>query len=455
LTFFYSFLLLFRSASVVTKIKCIRNEKMYKQIRIARIVRQTKSDQSKRTVFLRIFPLWVSRGSDFSLSTKICIDASKWSDEKKQVKGNSIESQRINFQLNELEAQVYQLFSDYLKINPQPNPKEFKNHIEYKLFNKGAGVEAKIWVNDIFDLYLELHGSTLGDSRKKRYKFVKRKVNKFNALKFGTEKVELDVLNREWYIKFKEFMHSEFEYCTDTLTGYLKVLRSAVLDLHKNGHISINPFLNCELEYGEEKQRHLNRNELAKIVNYQSTDERLQIVADCFVFASQTGLSHSDMRTLKRTMIKYEGNQLVINKGRDKTGVECIIPINDVALKIIIKYGNDPRVVNSDKALPVIHLNDYNTILKRIADQCGIVNNELSSHVARHTFATTVWLGNGGSIETLRVILGHKNIRTTMKYGKINAQRVTEEAIRVFAQPLEDGGLNPDKYMFNNLTNEQ
>jgi hypothetical protein len=32
---------------------------------------------------------------------------------------------------------------------------------------------------------------------------------------------------------------------------------------------------------------------------------------------------------------------------------------------------------------------------------------------------------------------------------------VTEEAIRVFAQPLEDGGLNPDKYMFNNLTNEQ
>ena len=140
----------------------------------------------------------------------------------------------------------------------------------------------------------------------------------------------------------------------------------------------------------------------------------------------------------------------MINKGRDKTGVECIIPINDVALKIIIKYGNDPRVVNSDKALPVIHLNDYNTLLKRIADQCGIVNNELSSHVARHTFATTVWLGNGGSIETLRVILGHKNIRTTMKYGKINAQRVTEEAIRVFAQPLEDGGLNPDKYMFNN-----
>lgn len=428
---------------------------MYKQIRIARVVRQTKSDQSKRTIFLRIFPLWVSRGSDFSLSTKICIEAGKWSDEKKQVKGNSLESQRINFQLNELETQVYQLFGDYLKKKPQPNHKEFKKYIEYKLFNKGSGVEAKIWVNDIFDRYLELHGSTLGDSRKKRYAFVKRKVNRFNALKFGTEKVELDVLNREWYIKFKQFMQSEFEYSIDTLTGYLKVLRSAVLDLHKNGHIDRNPFMNCELEYGEEKKRYLNRNELAKIINYQSNDPRLQLVADCFVFACQTGLSHSDMRSLKRTMIRHEGNQLVINKGRDKTGVECIIPINDVALKIILKYRNDPRVANTDQALPVIHLNDYNSLLKRIADQSGLGNYELSSHVARHTFATTVWLGNGGSIETLRVILGHKNIRTTMKYGKINAQRVTEEAIRVFAQPLEDGGLNPDKYMFNNLTNEQ
>jgi len=427
---------------------------MYKQIRIARIVRPTKSDQSKRTVFLRIFPLWVSKGSDFTLSTKICIDANKWSDEKKQVKGNSLESQRLNFQLNELESQVYHLFNDYLKINPQPNPKELKRHVEHKLFNKGSGLETQILVCDIFDLYLGLHGSRLGNSRKKRYAFVGAKVNKFNTLKFGTAKVELNVLNREWYIKFKEFMLSEFKYSTDTLTGYLKVLRSAVLDLQKNGHIERNPFANCELEYGEEKKRYLNRNELHKVLTYQSDDERLQLGADCFVFASQTGLSHSDMRSLKRTMLMHEGNQLVINKGRDKTGVESIIPLNEIALKIITKYRNDPRVTGYDKVLPVIHLNDYNKLLKRIADQCGLGNTNLTSHQARHAFATTVWLGQGGTTDVLQAILGHKSIRTTKRYGKINAQRVAEEAIRVFAQPLEDGGLNPDKNMFNNLTNE-
>jgi integrase len=424
---------------------------MYKQIRIARIARKTKSDQSKLTVFLRIFPLWVARGSCVDLSSKICIDANKWSDEKKQVKGNSMESQRMNFQLNELESQVYRLFDDYLKIKPEPLPKEFKQHVEHKLFNKGVGVENKIWVSNIFDMYLDLHGSKLGDSRKKRYAFVKAKVNKFNTSRYGTEKLELNVLNREWYLKFREFMRSEYDYSTDTLTGYLKVLRAAVFDLQKNGHIDYNPFINCDLEYGEEKIRYLNKNELATILNFQSKNNRLQEVADCFIFSSQTGMSHSDLRSLRKKMLRKEGNQIVINKGRDKTGVECIVPINEIALKILFKYHNDPRIVNSEKVLPVIHLNDYNKLLKRIADQCGLNEENLTSHRARHSFATTVWLGQGGTIDVLQAILGHKSIRTTKRYGKINAQRVADEAIRVFAQPLEDGSLNPDKDMFNSL----
>lgn len=410
---------------------------MYNQIRIARVARKTKSDKTKVTIFLRIFPLWVSRGSDFTLSTKICLDSNMWNDAIKKVKGNTINSQRINQRLSELEISVNQHFSDYLKINPQPCIKEFKKYLEYKLFKKGAGIETQILVCDIFDMYLNLHGSKLGDNRKKRYLFVKSKVNKFNSQNYGTEKVDLSKLNREWYLKFSEFMLSEYNYATDTLTGYLKVLRAAVLDLQKNGHIERFPFMNCKLERGAEKKRYLNNNELTKILEYKSNDERLQKVADCFIFASQTGLSHTDMRSLKKTMIRLEGKQFVINKRRVKTGVESIIPVNDIAHNIIIKYENDPSIANGKKVLPVIHLNDFNKILKRIADQCGLGHTNLTSHQARHAFATTVWLGQGGTIEVLQAILGHKNIRTTMRYGKINTQRVAKEALRVFGNPLK------------------
>lgn len=47
--------------------------------------------------------------------------------------------------------------------------------------------------------------------------------------------------------------------------------------------------------------------------------------------------------------------------------------------------------------------------------------------MARHTFATTVTLSNGVSIEVVSKMLGHKNIRTTQHYAKILNRRVSED----------------------------
>lgn len=59
-----------------------------------------------------------------------------------------------------------------------------------------------------------------------------------------------------------------------------------------------------------------------------------------------------------------------------------------------------------------------NSYLKEIADVCGI-NKELTFHIARHTFATTVTLSNGVPIESVSKMLGHKNLKTTQHYAKI------------------------------------
>ena len=59
-----------------------------------------------------------------------------------------------------------------------------------------------------------------------------------------------------------------------------------------------------------------------------------------------------------------------------------------------------------------------NAYLKEIADVCGI-NKELTFHIARHTFATTVTLSNGVPIETVSKMLGHTNLKTTQHYAKI------------------------------------
>jgi site-specific recombinase XerD len=66
-----------------------------------------------------------------------------------------------------------------------------------------------------------------------------------------------------------------------------------------------------------------------------------------------------------------------------------------------------------------------NAYLKEIADACGI-QKTLTYHIARHTFATTVTLTKGVSIETVSKMLGHRNLRTTQQYAKILDKKIGE-----------------------------
>ena len=67
-----------------------------------------------------------------------------------------------------------------------------------------------------------------------------------------------------------------------------------------------------------------------------------------------------------------------------------------------------------------------NAYLKEIADVCGI-NKELTFHIARHTFATTVTLTNGVPIESVSKMLGHKSLKTTQHYAKVLDKKVSED----------------------------
>jgi site-specific recombinase XerD len=67
-----------------------------------------------------------------------------------------------------------------------------------------------------------------------------------------------------------------------------------------------------------------------------------------------------------------------------------------------------------------------NAYLKEIAAICNI-NKELTFHIARHTFATTVTLTNGVPIESVSKMLGHKNLRTTQHYAKVLDRKVSDD----------------------------
>jgi site-specific recombinase XerD len=93
---------------------------------------------------------------------------------------------------------------------------------------------------------------------------------------------------------------------------------------------------------------------------------------------------------------------------------------------IIDKYENYPQSVNEEKLLPILSNQKMNAYLKEIAAVCEI-EKELTFHIARHTFATTITLTNGVPIESVSKMLGHKNLRTTQHYAKVLDKKVSED----------------------------
>jgi len=154
---------------------------------------------------------------------------------------------------------------------------------------------------------------------------------------------------------------------------------------------------------------------------------RLEQVRDIFLFSCYTGLAYIDVQTLKRSEIVqgFDGEQWIFTS-RQKTDTPSRIPLMPYALSVIKKYSDHPQCVIEDRVLPILSNQKMNAYLKEIADVCGIPK-DLTFHIARHTFATTVTLLNGVPIETVSKMLGHTNIKTTQHYARILDIKVGED----------------------------
>lgn len=139
-------------------------------------------------------------------------------------------------------------------------------------------------------------------------------------------------------------------------------------------------------------------------------------------------IAYADVKKLNKNDInKGIDGENWINTARTKTKSKANIPILPTAQMILDKYVDSPYLIN-DRVLPVVTNQKMNAYLKEIADLSGIEKN-LTTHLARHTFATTVTLANGVSIESVSKMLGHRNLRTTQHYAKILNMRVSEDML--------------------------
>ena len=122
---------------------------------------------------------------------------------------------------------------------------------------------------------------------------------------------------------------------------------------------------------------------------------------------------------------------------RQKTNISTNVPLLDVPLAILKKYEDK---LTGDKLLPVPSNQKLNSYLKEIADLCNVKKN-LTFHMARHTFSTTITLSQGVPIESVSKMLGHTNIRTTQIYARITNEKVSND-MDILSEKLKGMGIN-------------
>lgn len=174
---------------------------------------------------------------------------------------------------------------------------------------------------------------------------------------------------------------------------------------------------------------------------------RQRAVRDMFLFCCFTGVANADLKALTyNDIITSEGFHYILGR-REKTGTGYRIQLLPVTRILIDRYRGYPGKIDTNRLFPVKSGKSMTTTIKRIAAKCGIKKN-ISTHVTRHTFATTITLEKGVPIETVSEMPGHSHIATTQIYAKISGVKLKEDMSKL-ENRLDGRFLIPDAFLSN------
>jgi len=286
------------------------------------------------------------------------------------------------------------------------------------------------------DQMAALVGKEFSPGTMERYRTSLDHTRSFIKWKYGVDDMPIQKLDYEFVCDYEFWLKSVRNCNHNTSIKYIANFRKIVNRCIRNGWLQKDPFVGFKMTKREVERVALTESELDSIMSKEFATERLNLVKDIFIFCCFTGLAYADVKKLKRNEIGIgiDGGKWIFTS-RQKTEAPSRIPLLPLTLTLLEKYKDHPQCKQGEKLLPVLSNQKMNSYLKEIADACEI-NKDITFHIARHTFATTVTLGNGVPIETVSKMLGHKNLRTTQHYAKILDKKVSHD-MAVLKQKLQ------------------
>ncbi|PZO27560.1 MAG: recombinase [Flavobacteriaceae bacterium] len=363
-------------------------------------------------------------GKRIELSTNRFVEISKWSTEVGKMKGSSEEARSINNHLDLLKSQIRDAEMELIHKKITVTTETIKSKL------LGVDERARMLVpifQDHNNKIKELVGKEYAPGTLERYTTSLKHTIEFMQWKYNGSDIDITKIDHAFITDYEFWLRSVRNCANNTAVKYLKNFNKIIKLCLANDWLDKNPFANYKSKVKEVERLYLTEAEIQSIIEKDFKTERLSLVRDIFLFSCFTGLAYIDVKNLTKSHISYgiDGEKWIFTH-RQKTESASKIPILPVTQMIIDKYENHPQCLNEDKLLPILSNQKMNAYLKEIAGVCEI-EKELTFHIARHTFATTVTLTNGVPIESVSKMLGHKNLRTTQHYAKVLDRKVSDD----------------------------
>ena len=359
---------------------------------------------------------------------KRSIPVDLWNQKKECSKGKDRVATELNHYINTVRAKVLQIHRE-LEIDNKPITADIIKDCFY-----GRDKVQR----SLLEVYAEhnekcraLIGKEYTESTVTKFDTSINRLKEYIRSCYHRDDIMLAEVDGQFIRDFDFWLKTEKHCQNNSALKHLKNLKKVVRIALANDWIKKDPFYGIHFKQEEVNVEFLSREELDILMNKGFAIKRLEQVRDIFVFCCFTALAFVDVQQLSREhLIKDNNGALWIRKARQKTNQMCNIPVLSIPQRILRKYEDNAECIKKGVLLPVISNQRMNAYLKEIADLCGITKR-LTTHVARHTAATVVFLANDVSMENVSKILGHSNIRMTQHYAKVLDSSIMRDMFNV------------------------
>ena len=360
--------------------------------------------------------------SEFSIKRKVIL--TKWDSDAGKIKGKTPDVLELNNYMISIQNKINKIHTQLTLNDILITAEKIKNIFIGKDSKQKMVLEIFQEHNDRVE---QLIGKDFALGTAERYKTAKKHVEDYIQSNYHVKDLNVKDVNHKFISGFEYYLKTTRKCSHNTAIKYITNFKKIIRIAYANDWISKDPFLNWKAKLKIVDREFLTKTEIQTIYEKDFSADRLNQVKDIFIFSCFTGLAYADVKKLTKNdiVVGIDGQDWIKTK-RTKTDTRSNIPILEIPQAIINKYEASQESQDTDLLLPVLSNQKMNAYLKEIADLCGISKN-LTFHLARHTFATTVTLTNGVPIESVSKMLGHKSLRTTQHYAKILDKKVSDD----------------------------